>query len=153
MHGQHPNFKYVHTSRWPWGTFLLHGNIQEKSARKDNMFSRKKIIGNSAEKAVLYWGLYTAVSFPNIFSLKTALKHCWGYKRRRMVAMVPSSTCNLNTYIMHILETEMWYKACQGEPQTGIIPCSTPIAVRANSGDSVRLSVLMYKRCLTPQQL
>lgn len=38
---------------------------------------------------------------------------------------------------MCILETEIW-KACQGEQQTGIIPCSTPIPVRANLGDSVQ---------------
>lgn len=37
------------------------------------MFSRKKkIIGNSVEKAALNSGIYTAVPFPKVFSLKNS---------------------------------------------------------------------------------
>lgn len=36
------------------------------------MFSRKKIISNSAEKAVLNRGLYTAAPFPKIFCPKNS---------------------------------------------------------------------------------
>lgn len=53
-----------------------------------------------------------------------------------MVAVVPSSTCNLNTSCIFL--RLRYGKACEGEQQTGIIPCSTPIPVRANLGDSVQ---------------
>lgn len=71
MHRQHLNFVSTQADNHE-GLFSYMETYKKRVPGRTTTFSRKKIISNSAEKAVLNRGLYTAVPFPKIFYLKSS---------------------------------------------------------------------------------